>query len=153
MTWGQSRGYQTLVTLWIRYMICHDTSKTPAKVFTQETTEQQLTQRSWPQRKATRREKKKDHGLVRATASVQRLGISKETRHAASQEQMWGLQVQVPDPCRWGEAHNIPSPGTWGHMSTVSKVTPPPQSLHLGSHDPCLGHQVSAGWTPKVTFL
>ena len=38
--------------------------------------------------KVTRREKKKDHALTRATASVQRLGISEETRHAASKKQM-----------------------------------------------------------------
>ena len=58
---------------------------------------------------------------------------------------MWSPCAQDPDPRGWGETHTIPRPCTWGHTSTVSKVTPPPQTLHLGSHDPWLGHQVSAG--------
>ena len=58
---------------------------------------------------------------------------------ASGREQTWGLQV--PDPCSWDETHTIPRPGTWGHVSTVSKVTPPPQALHLGWHDPWIGHQ------------
>ena len=83
--------------------------------------------------KVTRREKKKDHALTRATASVQRLGISEEMRHAGSKEQMWGLQVQVPDPCRWGEAHTVPRPSTWGHMTLAWDTRSPlvgPVRLH-----------------------
>ena len=127
-------------------------NKTPPKVCTQQNTPQQLTQRSWPQMKATRKQKRKDHGLIRATASVQRLGISEEkgtlqvrSRRGVSRHR---FLTQVG-----GEAHTVPRPGTWGHTPTVSKVTPPPQPLLLEWHDPCLDHQVSAGWTPKVTFL
>ena len=36
------------------------------------------------------------------------------------------------DPYRWSETHTIPRPHTWGHTTTVSRVTSPPQTLHLG---------------------
>ena len=47
-------------------------------------------------------EKKKDHRLIRATPSIQKLGISEETGHTAGKEQIQGLRVQEPDPCAWG---------------------------------------------------
>ena len=94
-------------------------------------------------------EKKRDHRSIRATSSIQRMGISEGTIHTAGKEQTGGLQIQGPDPCGWGEPTQ--SPGlNGGHTSSVSKATPPPQSLHLGPRDPWLGHQVSAGWTPKA---
>ena len=48
------------------------------------------------------------------------------------------------------ETHTISRPCTWGTTSTVSKLTPPTQTLHLGPPDHWLGHQVSAAWAPKV---
>ena len=70
--------------------------------------------------------KKKEHRLIRATPSIQTLGSSEGTGHIAGKEQIWGLQLQDPDPCGWGETHTIPRACIWGHTSTVSKVTPPP---------------------------
>ena len=58
---------------------------------------------------------------------------------------MWSPCAQDPDPRGWGETHTVPRACTWGHTSTVSKVALPPQTLHMGLHDPWLGHQVSAG--------
>ena len=94
-------------------------------------------------------EKNKDHRSIGATPSVQRMGISEGTRPTAGKEQMGVSRNRILTHV--GGVGPTQSPGlNQGHRSSVSKATPPPQSLHLGPHDPWLGHQASAGWTPKV---
>ena len=122
--------------LWTGSVMCCDINMTHAK----------LPDLMWMQQDE---EKRKYHRFIRATPSVQRMGISEGTIHTAGKEQTGGLQVQDPDPCGWGELTQSPGLNR-GHRSSVSKATPPPQSLHLGPHNPWLGHQVSAGWTPNV---
>ena len=95
-------------------------------------------------------EKEKDHRLMRETPSIQMLGISEGTGHTAGKEQTCGLRVHRILTHVDGVRATQSAEPTLGHTSTLSKVTPPPQTLHLGSHDPWLGHQVSAGWAPEV---
>ena len=91
----------------------------------------------------------KAHRLIRQHSQF-RGWESQRGRDTAGEEQIWGLWIQVPDPHGWGETYTISRPGTRGHTSTVSKATPPPQTLHLGSHNPWLEHHVSANWAPKI---
>ena len=69
-------------------------------------------------------EKEKDHRLIRATPSVQMLGMSEGMRHTAGKEQTGCLWVQVPDPCAW--VRPTQSPG-------LNRVTHPqsPRRHHL----------------------
>ena len=90
-------------------------------------------------------EKEKDHRLMRETPSIQMLGISEGTGHTAGKEQTCGLRVHRILTHVDGVRATQSAEPALGHTSTLSKVTPPPQTLHLGSHDPWLGHQVSAG--------
>jgi len=72
--------------------------------------------------------RKRTHRLIRATPSIQRMGISGGTRQAAGKEQTQGLRVQVPDSCGWDETHTISRPSTF----PVSKVIPPPRHCTQG---------------------
>ena len=112
-------GHQTVVTLQIRYVICYDIDMTLPKVFTRQNSEQQHTQGAWPHVNALGEQKEKDRRLIRAIPSVLMLEMSKGTRHT---EQIQGPQVQDPDPCVGWDPHSL-------------------RALHLGSHDPWLGHQ------------
>ena len=90
-------------------------------------------------------EKEKDHRLFRAILSIQMLGISEGTEHTAGKEQTCGLCVHgILTPVDGVRPTQSPDPEPGTHFHTL-QVTPPPQTLHLGSHDPWLGHQVSAG--------
>ena len=80
---------------------------------------------------------------MRETPSIQMLGISEGTGHTAGKEQTCGLRVHRILTHVDGVRATQSAEPTLGHTSTLSKVTPPPQTLHLGSHDPWLGRRVS----------
>ena len=77
-------------------------------------------------------EKEKDHRLIRATPSIQTLGISEETGHTAGEEQMCGLCV-----------HRILT-----HVEGV-RPTQSPDPIP-GVARPLVRTHVTAGWAPKV---
>ena len=121
---------------------------TPPEVFAQ--------QRGASRSSECHKVKKKDRRLTRATPSLQTLGISEGTGHTAGRADVWSLCAQDPDPRGWAETHTNPS--TWGHTSTVSKMTPPPQILHLVPRPVgrtwclcCLGPEGGNKWVPVTS--
>ena len=101
---------------------------------------------AWPHVNATRwREGKGPQVNQGNTLNSDAGNLWGDRTHSRWRADIWSPCTQDPDPRGWGETHTITRPCTWGHTSTLSKVTPPPQTLHLGSQDPWLGHQVSAG--------
>ena len=147
---AQSRGGQTVVALWVRYVTCYDINMTPLKVLFHSAEHRAATHSKVPDLMWMQlyEERKKDHRLIRATPSIQILETSERTRHTEV-EHIWGLRVQDPDPCGWDETHTVPRPCTsvthpvsrvtprpisctLGHMTSASRVTPPSTSFTWG---------------------
>ena len=72
---------------------------------------------AWAHVRATRWKKKKDHRIIRATPSIQTLGIPEG--HTPGKE-------QICNPCGWSETHTIPGPCTWVHFHTLQGDTSSP---------------------------
>ena len=117
-------------------------NKTPAKVFTQEnraaTHSKVLT--------SNESDKKREEKGPRVNQGI---SLSSEVGNLRRNEMLQVKSTQGVSGYRF-LTHTTSRPSTWGHTSTVSKVTPPPQTVHRGSHNPWLEHHVSANWAPKI---
>ena len=146
MTWARSRGGQTVVTLWIRYVTCYNINRTPPKVFFHSAERRAATHSKVPNLMWMWQyeEKKKDHRLIRVTPPIQMLEISEGTRHTEvkSAYGVSGYRIQTHvDGLRPPKSPH-PAPGVTRPQSPGWPLSPDPV--------PGVTCPQSPGWPPSL---
>ena len=142
ITWTQSRGSQTAVSLWIRHMICYDINVTPPKALSPSRTQSSNSLKgAGPHVNGPIRREEKGPQVNQATPSIQTLEISERTRHTEVKStrgvSTYRIQTHVP------AVRPTPSPDPAPVLTRpVSRAT------HLPDPVPGVICPQSPGWTP-----